>query len=228
MPKIRLVKVIFDTKLTPIEIPAFRGAIIQIVGQEHVAFHHHIGDERFHYSYPVIQYKTHGKKAGIVCIQDGVDEIHHFFSKNEGQIRLGNEWRPLHVESVKINQFQVQVWDTSFAYSIRKWLPLNEKNYMVYQSLENLQERIVFLEKIIIGNVLSFAKGIGWTVDKPIEAKILDLSRQYWVSHKGVKLQAFDLDFKINAFLPFDVGLGKGASMGFGTLYRQQKTKYSQ
>lgn len=57
MPKIRVVKVVFNTKIKAYEVPAFRGAVIDMIGREHVAFHNHIGENVYHYHYPYIQYK---------------------------------------------------------------------------------------------------------------------------------------------------------------------------
>lgn len=227
MPNVRVIKIVFDTVLKMHEIPAFRGGIISVVGREQVIFHNHLGDERYHYAYPLVQYKTQGKNAGIVCVGDGVDEIHHFFTKNDGIIRIGSANRPLHVENVKINRFQVQVGEHNLSYRIKNWLPLNEKNFEKYQRIDSLQEKLLFLEKILTGNVLSFAKGIGWTVDQPIQTAITNLPEVSWLRHKGVKLMAMDIDFKINVCLPFDIGLGKGASVGFGSIEKVKNKNLS-
>jgi len=221
MVRVRVIKVVFDTELKDFEIPAFRGAIIDTVGREHVVFHNHIGDDKFHYKYPVIQYKTHGRKASIVCIKDGVDEIHHFFSNNKGTIRIGRSERPLLVDSVKINQFEIEVRESYSYYSIKNWLPLNEINIKKFASLEGIVERSEFLERMLIGNILSMAKGLDWTVDKPIEVKLQNIRSQKMVGFKGQKLMTFEVDFKTNVFLPYDIGLGKSASMGYGTLSKQ-------
>lgn len=218
MPEVKVIKILFNTPLKPIEIPAFRGAVINVVGRDKIAFHNHLMDEKFKYSYPVIQYKMQDKKAGIVCINEGVDDIHHFIQKNEGRIYLGKSQRDILVERVEINRVIVEVTDKTFKYQLKKWLPLNEKNYKVYQQLDGVKERMIFLERIITGNILSFAKGINWTVEEPIRVDILNLPHAEWVSHKGTKLQAFDVDFKANVNLPNDIGLGKAASTGFGTL----------
>ena len=218
MPQIRVIKIVFDTELKDYEIPAFRGAIIDLVGRDHVVFHNHIGDDQFHYKYPVIQYKNQGKKACIVCIKDGVDEIHHFFQNNIGKIRIGNDARPLMVENVKINQFGLQVTGSLHVYTIRKWLPVNESNYSRFKSLEGLVSKIEFLEKVLVGNLLSMAKGLAWTVDKPIEVKITEINKQFLTRFKKSNLIAFDLEFKTNVCLPYDIGLGKGASSGYGTI----------
>jgi len=225
MPPIRIIKIVFDTELKDYEIPAFRGAIIDTVGREHAVFHNHIGDEQFHYKYPVIQYKNQGRKAAIVCIKEGVDEIHHFFTKNSGEIRIGSDKRSLRVENVKINKFELQVWDSYFYYSIHRWQGLNSKNYEIYRRLEGMAEKIAFLENKLVGNILSMAKGLDWTVEKQIEVKITEIVRQQTTSFKGNKLLIFDLHFKTNVFLPYDIGLGKGASMGYGTVYKLEKNK---
>jgi hypothetical protein len=218
MPRIKIIKIVFDTELKDFEIPAFRGAIIETVGREHVAFHNHIGDEKLLYKYPVIQYKSQGKKASIVCIKEGVDEIHHFFLQNKGVIKIGNSSRALMVENVQINQFTLNVTEAFHTYRIKKWLPANTENYVKYLALESLTDQILFLEKILIGNILSMAKGLDWRIEEKIEVKITNIGRQYLTKFKKSNLISFDLDFKSNVCLPYDIGLGKGVSIGYGTL----------
>ena len=218
MPKIKVIKIIFDTKLESVEIPKFRGAIVEVVGREHVAFHNHINDSQFSYGYPLIQYRTSEGKASIVCIHDGVDEIHEFFTKNTGRIRIGSHFRSLMVEGMKINTFEVSVTKTHQHYAIKDWLALNEINFRKFQKLDGISEKVQFLERMLIGNILSFAKGINWTVKDPIEMKITDIPKEAAVIHKAVKFQSFSLTFKTNIYLPQDIGLGKGASMGWGTI----------
>jgi len=225
MPNVRVIKIVFDTELKTYEVPAFRGAIIDVVGREHVVFHNHIGDDQFHYKYPVIQYKTEGKKASIVCIKDGVDEIHHFFQNNTGKILIHGQPRSINVDSIKINKFELQVWDTHFRYYLKKWIPANSENYLKFQKIEGLSKQIQFLENILIGNILSMAKGLDWMVDKPIEVEITSIKNQFWTKMKKTNMMAFDIYFKTNVFLPFDIGLGKGSSMGFGTICKQLENK---
>jgi hypothetical protein len=220
MPTIPIVKVSFDTYLKPHEIPAFRGAIIAMVGQEEVAFHNHLPDNRLVYAYPQIQYKSRGNKAEIFCIHGGVDEIHKVFSKNDGEISIGTNKRRLIVENIKINRYKVEIRDNLNSYGIVDWLPLNGINYQKYKLLDGVIEQIEFLEKILIGNILSFAKGIEWTINEKIEVKILQVPRTYPLYLKSKSIMAFDTRFKSNVNLPFDIGLGKGSSIGFGTIIK--------
>lgn len=218
MPKISVARILFDTNLEPFEVPAFRGAIIEKVGREEVAFHNHIGNTGLLYNYPIIQYKSANHKAGIVCVLAGVDEAYKLFSKELGIVRIGQVSRELRVESVRMNKTDVRVIDSIRTYSIHSWVPLNEKNFKIYLQLNDLKSKLSFLEKMLVGNIMSFAKGINWKVDKLIETKIMAVTKDYWIYHKGVKLKCFDLVFSSNVNLPLDIGLGKGVSIGYGTL----------
>ncbi|MBK6329268.1 MAG: hypothetical protein IPF62_01645 [Bacteroidetes bacterium] len=66
----------------------------------------------------------------------------------------------------------------SFHYSIYNWLALNGDNYLKYKALNTLTARIVMLENILKSNILSFAKGIEWQVDKPIQLSIQNIRNE--------------------------------------------------
>ena len=71
-------------------------------------------------------------------------------------------------------------------------------------------------------NIISFAKGIGWDVDQQIKVDITTIHNSRPVNFKRQKVMAFDLDFTMNVALPDYVGLGKGVSLGFGTVKNKQ------
>jgi len=86
-------------------------------------------------------------------------------------------------------------------------------------------EQLEFLEKILIGNILSFAKGIDWNIEKQIKLKIPKILRTNLLTIKDVKREAYTLNFTTNVFLPNHIGLGKNASMGFGVVRIVYNTK---
>jgi len=110
----------------------------------------------------------------------------------------------------------MQVWDKKFNYTIKNWIALNQENFPKYQQIESLSERVNFLEKTLIANIISFAKGIEWIIDKPIELKINNINATKAVTLKGKKLVGFNIDFTSNVFLPNYIGLGKSVSLGYG------------
>ena len=218
--KIRQLIIRFNNEIAFSEVPLLRGAVLNAMGDDvALLFHNHMEDG-FRYAYPLIQYKRINKKAAIVCVGDGVDTIAQLFSDASFDIKLGD--RPLLLEIERINPIRpmIQVWDTTFKYRLRNWLALNSDNYIRYSEIEEYSERILFLEKVLIGNLLSFAKGLGITLDKEILCKILSINEPRLCIVKGIKMMSFDVDFKTNVSIPNFVGLGKHVSIGYGTVVR--------
>lgn len=211
----------FSNELAFGEIPLFRGAVIKSLGANpELLFHNHTGDNTYRYSYPLIQYKRIHKKAAIFCIGEGVDVMGEFLSANNFSIMLGERPVKLTIEAVSPKRTLVQTWDSVFRYHLRNWLSLNSDNYLKLKDLDEYSARIAFLENILIGNLLSFAKGMKIDIQKEITCKLLSLSEPRLINVKGVKMMAFDTEFKTNLSLPDYMGIGKHASIGFGTIVR--------
>ncbi|MFU8844325.1 MAG: CRISPR-associated endonuclease Cas6 [Bacteroidales bacterium] len=225
MKKIKVLKVVFDQRIAAWQVPKFRGAIIEKINREGLLFHNHMGDDKFRYAYPLIQYKTFNGNAGFICIEEGTEEVHAFFSKNNWNINLEGREMQLSIKSLSANHFNLQTWDTWFYYTLNNWIALNKENYDRYKCLEGAVERLQFLERILTGNILSFSKGVGLMVDEPIKLEILEVVREKKVEHKGISLIGFNLDFRSNFFLPNHIGLGKGVSTGFGVVREKRKSR---
>lgn len=105
------------------------------------------------------------------------------------------------------------------------WIALNESSYADYQKAEVLAERIRILESTLVSNILIFARGIGWEVDKKVEARVLDIGKANPVKVKQVRMLAFNLSFETNVFLPNYIGLGKKVSRGFGTIKQLRENR---
>jgi hypothetical protein len=222
MKKIRYLDISFEYEIKPYELKLLRGAIVAMAGIEHILFHNHKGNDLI-YSYPLIQYKTIFNKPHIICIDQGVDEIHHFFEKKQEGVFLGERAYELKVANINLNQFTMQIWDKAFHYRLFNWLPLNQKNYDLYHSYEDEQKKKNLLQKTLTGNILSMGKGIGWEIDKPIITQITDIEDVKMIKVKSVKREAFTISFKSNVFLPNHIGLGKNASLGFGIVNENRK-----
>lgn len=214
--RIRILRVEFDEVLKPFEVSEFRGAVIEKVGREITVFHNHLDDSRYKYGYPLVQYKSINNRPVLMCINDGVDEVHHFFNQKSWDLKINDRVLRLVIYKLFLHQYNVQIWESMFKYKIYKWLPFNQDNYREFKKLEGIAEKTEFLEKILIGNIISFAKGIKWTVDKPVKLKITELDKNGIVAVKNVKREAYDLKFTTNVSLPDYIGLGKNVSRGFG------------
>jgi len=231
VPKLRYLTLRYNNKIAHHELPLLRGAINEALkDKSNLLFHNHEG-EGFRYAYPLIQYKRINQQAALVCINEGTEAVGLLLQQGDFACRLGDREEVLEINGVKAGQIVMQTWDSSFSYYLRKWLPLNQDNYEEFQKLEGVAEKCSFLERILIGNILSMGKGLGIHVDKEISCKITRLAEPRLMKLKGMKMMAFDIEFKSNVSLPEYFGLGKGASLGFGmvagksTPEKEEKTK---
>lgn len=207
----------FDTPCSWHEIPLLRGAIIHATESKNSFFHNHLG-EQLRYAYPLVQYKRIGGKAAMVFIGDGIDALTDYFKSNTVEVHLGTRQTQLVIENVDAHITVVNVWEDMFRYTIRKYLPLNSRNYEIFCNTDSLIEKFSIIERTLTGNLLSFAKGVGLHIGKQLNIKIINISEPHIYIYKGVKMMGFDLEFKANISLPDYIGLGKGASLGFGMI----------
>lgn len=228
MKRIRLLNVTFNALIKSHEIPAFRGAIIEKAGKDSILYHNHFGQKKYNYRYPLIQYKTLSQKPCILCIEEGVEEIHKFFNNKNWDIELSGRKLDMSIDSLNLNSFTMQVWDKKWTYSIRNWIALNQQNFKEFETIKEEGEQKEYLSKKLTGNLLSFAKGIDWHVDKQIDVKITSVQRINKVKLKGIPVLGFNLEFTSNMFIPNFIGLGKGASHGYGMVRQKKSNKHKE
>lgn len=221
MRYIKTLTILFDTEINQKEIPLLRGAVLKKLGDNaNILFHNHLPNNTFRYSYPLIQYKRIFGKAAIVCIEDGVNLIGQFLSSLDGPLMIGKREIELNTNRIQPARLLVQTWDNSFSYQINRWLPLNSKNFLLYQALTGDVERIAFLENILKANLLSMLKGLDIYLEQEIVVNISQVSEPFYVYNKGVKMIAFTADFTSNLSIPNNLGIGKNASIGCGVVHQ--------
>lgn len=165
----------FSNPISFNEIPYLRGAIIKITKKQEILFHNHDKDNTFRYDYPLIQYKRINGNAAIIFIERGTDKIIDFINNNKDIADIGNRKTTLEIEKVDANDTIVQIWESEFTYSIRKYLPLNKINYEKYIQTDDIIEKYQILENVLVGNILSFAKGMGIYFNNKIKVTILQV-----------------------------------------------------
>lgn len=223
---IRTLTVFYNTEIAYKEIPLFRGAVLSSMGEKaNVLYHNHVGDTAFRYSYPLIQYKRLSGKAAITCVEEGSDIIGQFVTEAPATLMIGQKEVKCEVNRVLPARILVQTWKKSFKYHLNRWLPLNSKNYALYQTMDEESERRIMLENILKGNLLSMLKGLDIHLDDELLVIINQLSKPYIVYNKGVALMAFNVDFTSNLSIPNNLGIGKNASIGCGIVHQERGNK---
>lgn len=208
----------YDTHLRQHEIKLFRGAIVAEPGNsDDILFHDHDGDG-LRYAYPLIQYKTIDSRAAIVAVGEGTDSLARMTYPFTRELTIGTDRRPFTLVQSMACSTDVEFTDTPLKYSISQWLPLNNDNYREYAETNDISLRLDLLKRMLVGNILSFAKGIGLHLDDQVEVALPRLPEAKPVTFKAQKMLSFNATFTVNLRLPSYIGLGKGSSIGYGTI----------
>lgn len=183
---------------------------------EYPILHHHIQEVGFLYLYPRVQYKILEGAPLILGIDEGAEVLKRISSEIEF-LRLGMSLYK--VESVVIKEKKLDVKpsrEKQHYKFLTPWIALNQENYKKFLKIENWKERKEFLNRILVGNILSMCKGLGIVVRKRLYAHShLDFNK---TEYKSIKVFGLTGEFKVNFLLPDYIGLGKGVSQGFGVV----------
>ena len=218
---INVLTIQFANEISQQEIPLFRGAVIHSLENKSILFHNHEGD-KFRYSYPLIQYKRIRGKAAIVCLKQGTEDIGELFSAKLKPFSLGTRVITPSIDKILPRRIRIQIWNNLFSYRINRWIPLNSKNYKEYSQLTDDSEKAQFLSKILTGNILSMAKGLGIIFEKEVKCEVTTFTESTIVKVKSIAMQCIDAEFKCNVSIPNYIGLGKHASINYGVVTKMR------
>jgi hypothetical protein len=192
-----------------------------------VLFHNHFDDGSLRYGYPLIQYKIINNKPVVLGINKGADLIAEYFLSID-KLELGDKLYIAPTGKLKVNFEEVRI-DHDYDMPVYKyefvtpWLGLSQRNFRVYMEEfieKSKKEKSDFFKSILIGNILSFAKGINWWLEE--EVIVVPSLTDLTVKFKGEEMVGFTGYFFSNVYLPEYIGLGKSTSRGFGTIERQK------
>ena len=208
----------FDGKLLEREIPSFRGAVIEMSGNNPL-YHNHTEDGKCIMHYPHVQYKIIEGKASLVGVADGADSIESLFQMSSCyRMLIGREYREFSVAS-KTSSFFVpsETVEQMKRYIVEGWLPFNKANYNENRDTSSLSGRIMQLDSVLKGNILSLYKDFHVFIHDQIEANVVKLQPKN-ATFKRVKMISYNAIIETNVALPEHCGIGKGVSHGFGTV----------
>lgn len=188
-----------------------------------ILLHQHPDDGEILYAYPRVQYKIIDGNPLIIALEDGVEAVRDILGALD---RLELSKSVYRVESVSTTEREVEVGasreplDYEF---ITSWLALNQRNYEKYRGTESWALRKALLNSVLVGNILSFSKAFGYYV-KPV-LRVRSILNEERVRFKGLNVIGFKGRFSIGFRLPDLIGLGKGASQGFGTIKLRKRVE---
>lgn len=210
----------FEENLNLVELRCFRGAIIEMVGKDQPYFHNHEAGGGLRYGYPLVQYKVIGGHVCLVGIAEAAMAVMLLVGRFPYSIKIGKKEIEFHVQDCKLVPYVPKIEITPKLYRLNNYIALTDDNFNKYHAMLALSDKLVLLEQIITGNILSFLKGIGYYAEQHIECVITKFNEPKELSYKHVKFDCFDLQFVSNMELPDTIALGKSGSVGFGILSR--------
>ena len=190
--------------------------------EDNVELHHHFSSKKENpkllYKYPTIQYKIHDSKAIILGIGENAISVLRKVIMSLEELKLNDNTyilREINARYADADFGLLSNGKTNRYRFISPWLALNEKNYEKFKGA-SLTERRSLLTSILIGNLLSISKNLGYEVPDTIQVEIeLHPLKVYY---KTVPLMGFKGLFESNFVIPDYMGVGKAVSHGFGTV----------
>jgi hypothetical protein len=184
---------------------------------EHALLHQHVTDKLI-YRYPLIQYKMLDGSPLVMGINEGAEVLKDIYDKFD-EIKLGESNYTIMERGVTVKSEEFGCTEEILSYSFAMpWLALSQENYAKYVAASE-EERRDLLRRILVGNILSASKGLGYVAKEHIR---LDLGRikDEICMLKGTKVTGFRGEFTTCFAIPDHMGLGKSVSRGFGAVMR--------
>ncbi len=221
--KINILKLTFavESALNNNDAKKVRGYLGNLFWNNSYAHQHsRLGEDgKLIYRYPCAQYKVIDGLCMLIGFQEGAGVTKKIFYDLK-EIKIDGKWLDVSSKGLESYTAVYSISAKPITYTfLTPWLALNEKNYEKYQLIGLWEKRKSLLENILVGNIMSMSRGIGYTVPGQIEANIHNV-KEVNTSLKGAPTIGFLGAFSVNFEIPDYFGIGKSVSRGFGTVVR--------
>src|SRR5208283_4282891 len=151
--------------------------------------HQHDEAGKLIYRYPRVQYKTLNGGCLLISFEEGREMTAKMFN-NITSVNIGG-LKEIVSKGIEDYSSPFGISNEHLSYSfLTPWLALNEKNYEKYQQRGAWPKKKDLLESILIGNIISMSKSLGYTVPEPIKATIQNLN-EVQAKLKGTSMLGF-------------------------------------
>ena len=199
------------------EAHKLRGYFGNVFKNHSPLLHNHYDSGQLRYRYPLVQYKVLNKTPTLVAIDEGAELLAQLFLKIK-EIDIDGKQYAIQNKHITSQKYPVGIGDSLYTYSFETlWMALNQENYKKYVEADDSEKRKI-LNRILVGNILSFYKNIGLMLSADERILATAEVEPKKTRFKDQSMVAFTGRFTTNAQLPDYVGLGKSVSRGFGTI----------
>lgn len=208
-----------ELKLRQRQAHQLRGYLGNLFRERSPLLHNHYADGNLRHRYPLVQYKVLQGVPTLLGLGEGSALLAELFLQIR-ELRLEEKTYPVYSKHIEHRQLAIGVGEQLNSYFFASpWMALSQDNFARYGSLAEAAEQQRFLERIAVGNMLSFFKNMGLFLE-PQQRLMVHLQevQPLEVSFKSQRMLAFKANLVTNALLPSAIGLGKSVSRGFGSL----------
>ncbi|MDI9858943.1 CRISPR-associated endonuclease Cas6 [Flectobacillus roseus] len=202
------------------EIKFFRTLVNDMLNWQNRLFHHlnHEGEELM--GYPRIQYRLFKGKASLFGINEGGDAISNFVAENMYEFP-----EEMQLVSLKSEELDVKISEDKYFYKLHYYVPFSETEYLKWNSVEGLVQRLLIIEEKIRSDIHIFLRDMNmeeFTNDVWVKIESFEdkgntlLPKQLDEEQTG----AFNISFSSNIIVPSDIAIGKGVLYNYGVLSR--------
>ena len=184
---------------------------------EYALLHQHTTDKLI-YRYPLIQYKMLDDGPLVLGINEGAEILKEIYDKFD-EIKLGDSNYSIMERGVTVKSEEFGCTEEIQSYRFAMpWLALSQENYARYMGA-SLGDRKDLLRRILVGNLLSASKGLGYVAKEHIRLELGRMQDEICLL-KGTKVTGFRGEFMTCFAIPDHMGLGKSVSRGYGAVTR--------
>ena len=170
----------------------------------------------FIHRYPVVQCKQIKSMLMVIGISQGADLLQEI-SGGKQEFRIGENTCTVFGRELGIRNEVFSISDKIHTYEfLTPWLALNQQNAKKFYDLKGKPERDAFMQKILTGNLNTFAKSIDYDLPAPLTCESRVRFKRERIDRENVMV--FLGTFKTNLCIPDYLGIGQSVSQGFGTI----------
>lgn len=180
------------------------------------------GDYDKRSQYPLVQYQQVDGKACLKGIGAGAKAVQLWQALADQKVVINGQKQELEIRQVDLHNYQFSFTKEWHTYTLKQWIPFNPKKIEKWKQAQALIEKAQLLDNALWGHFLHAAEEWGLSIDKSrLKIHVKNCLKQHTVSCFHHNKKAFDVEIVTNCILPQGFGLGQGAAIGFGQIYRK-------
>ncbi|MCB0737848.1 MAG: DNA repair protein [Bacteroidetes bacterium] len=207
-----------EIKLATRDAHKLRGWFGNVFKEHSPLLHNHLEDGTYRMRYPLVQYKVLNQVPTLIGLDEGAQLLTKLFTQLK-EININQRSYAINAKDISFSQTEIGYATTLHKYQFETlWMALNQQNHIAYLNIKLPAEKNEFLNRLLIGNLLSFLKSFNCMLLEQerlmAQVEVAEKSTLF----KNQKMLVFTGSFVCNVVLPNHIGIGKSVSRGFGTI----------